>query len=78
MVNLTHRDGASPDTLRMHKMEIWINEKFDLDTDCTNVQYATGARPAGDNWVPGTKADIAGSAATQLYLQAGTRYFGFM
>jgi hypothetical protein len=62
----------------MKRMEIWINEKFDLDTDCTNVQYATGARPAGDNWVQGTKADIAGSAASQLYMQAGTRYFGFL
>lgn len=59
-------------------MGIWINKNFNLCADCTNVQYATGARPTGDNWVPGTNADIAGSAATQLYMQAGTRYFGFM
>ncbi len=59
-------------------MEIWINKNFNLYTDCTNVQYATGTRPAGDNWVRGTKADITNSAATQLYMQAGTRYFGFM
>lgn len=59
-------------------MNIWINKAFDMDTDCTNVQYATGERPAGDNWVPGTKDDISGSAARQLYLQEGTRYFGFL
>ena len=59
-------------------MEIWINKKFDLDTDCTNVQYATGNRPQGDNWVPGTKDDIKDSFARQLWLQAGTRYFGFL
>lgn len=59
-------------------VEIWINKNFNLYADCTSVQYATGARPAGDNWVPGTNADIAGSTATQLYMQAGTRYFGFM
>lgn len=59
-------------------MNIWINKNFDLDTACTNVQYATGVRPVGDNWVEGAKSDIDGSAARQLYMQAGTRYFGFL
>ena len=56
----------------------WINAKFDMDTDCTNVEYATGNKPSGDNWIPATEEDVKGSRATQLYMQAGTRYFGYM
>jgi hypothetical protein len=59
-------------------MPIWINITFNLDTACTNVEYATGVRPSGDCWIRGAVESIASSGASLLYLQAGTRYYGYL
>jgi hypothetical protein len=59
-------------------MKTFKNTTADLDSDCTVVLFAVAEQAPSDNYIECDNSELKNSRATQLWLQAGVRYYGFM
>jgi hypothetical protein len=59
-------------------MKAYKNTAADLDADCTVVLFAVAEQAPSANYVECDSSELKNSRATQLWLKAGVRYYGFL
>jgi hypothetical protein len=56
-------------------MTTFKNANFDENAECTVIKFAQGVKPAKGDWVECSEKEID---CPSLFVQAGTRYFGYV
>jgi hypothetical protein len=56
--------------------KVWINKNFSRDGETTSIRAVVGNKPEAGEWVEGKMADVV--KYTQLYIQGGNRYYGYL
>ena len=54
------------------------NKKFIQNDDCTNIVFCKSETAPDNNWIQCKESEIEEIRCSQLYIQAGVRYYGYL
>ncbi|MCP4392722.1 MAG: hypothetical protein GY804_00350 [Alphaproteobacteria bacterium] len=59
-------------------MNTYKNKNFKRNLDCANIVFCTADIKPNDNWIICGYNEIKENNCTQIYMQNGVRYYGYL